>query len=507
MTRMNISRRGFAGLAAGLAGAAVADPVAAKDGWLARFALYAEQERRRHELPGMSVAVVEGQDTLMLAGFGEKTLGSGQAVTGATRFGIGSATKAFTALSVGQLVDRGLLRWDDKVREHLPWMEHYDPSIREEMKVYDLLCARYGIGVQTDSQPLFFSSRDASARDLVNRAQHLKPDFGFRECFAYSNFMYIAAGELVAEVSQSPWQEFVRRSIFEPAGMRTASFEADGEGAAPHARVGGLVQSIGREASSRAISPTGGIVACAQDMAQWLKLQLNEGLVDGRQVASAAVLRRSHRLHSILSDPDRDAPQLPFKEPLASNYWGYGLGWFLSEYQGEPMVWHSGGTAGFRSGVVLFPNRRFGVVVLANRQPTNLNFALALHAYDLRFGRKGPDWSQLLLQGATSAAGSTPFPPAPSGAPAPSSPLSAYAGVYRDAGAFEAAQIAMTPAGELTIRLGRVDGALRPWRGDMFAVDWNAQGWIGRQFLDFQVDQAGAVKAFTLGRYGPFERR
>src|SRR5687768_12678592 len=86
-----------------------------------------ETTRQAWDVPGVAVAIVHGDDTVYIKGFGVKRMGSSDPVTPDTRFAICSNTKAFTTAAMGILVDEGKLRWDDPERKHLPYFKLSDP--------------------------------------------------------------------------------------------------------------------------------------------------------------------------------------------------------------------------------------------------------------------------------------------------------------------------------------------------------------------------------------------
>ena len=82
---------------------------------------------RRLHIPGVSLAIVEGDRIVHLRGFGKARPG-GEAPTPQTPFFIGSLTKSFTALAVMQLVEAGKIELDAPVQRYLPWFRVADPA-------------------------------------------------------------------------------------------------------------------------------------------------------------------------------------------------------------------------------------------------------------------------------------------------------------------------------------------------------------------------------------------
>ena len=111
------------------------------------FTSHVEALRKEIGVPGMAIAIVENGKVTLAKGFGVRKLGGTAPVDAATLFCNGSTTKAFTVAALAQLVDQGKIGWDDKVIDHLPGFQMYDPWVTREMTIRDLLVHRSGLGL------------------------------------------------------------------------------------------------------------------------------------------------------------------------------------------------------------------------------------------------------------------------------------------------------------------------------------------------------------------------
>lgn len=125
-----------------------------------------------------------------------------------TIFGIGSCTKAFTALAVGRLIQDKKLGWDHRVTEYLPGFQLYDPVDTREITVRDLLCHRAGLPT-FGGDFMGYGSHYTDAEALA-RVRHIPPAFRLRTGYGYANLMYLAAGLVIETVSGLSWAEFIR---------------------------------------------------------------------------------------------------------------------------------------------------------------------------------------------------------------------------------------------------------------------------------------------------------
>jgi CubicO group peptidase (beta-lactamase class C family) len=401
------------------------------------------------EVPGCAVAAVHDGKAVLAAGWGRRDLESGLPVTSGTLFAIGSTTKAFTAATVGALVDDGLLEWDRPLRDYLPGLRLHDPVVTERLTVTDLLSHRSGL----PRHDLAHLGRpDLSREDFVGRLRFLPLSKDLREAFQYCNFGYLLAGHLVEVLSGIPWEEFLRSRLLTPLGMSRSNLSAQDMGADPdHAtayarRQGTVVQVPARPVT--AMAPAGAINSCAADMARWLLAQLGGGQVDGTAVMSPGTLARQHAPHMLIPED----PAFP-----ASTRHGYGLGWLIGRYREHRIVAHNGGIDGYLAECMLLPDDGIGVTVLTNLSAGAIGPVLAYRVLDELLGLEPIDWhAQFKPRYDAGIAGIGEARSARRvvrDAPLPR-PLEAYAGQYQH-------------PGYGTVAISAEDGVLKPAFGTM----------------------------------------
>ena len=195
-------------------------------------------------VPGMAIAIVEdGKRHARQRLRRQSTWVSPERVDADTIFPTGSTGKAFTVAALGILVDQGKIGWDDKVIDHLPGFQMYDPWVTREMTIRDLLVHRSGLGLGAGDL-LFVPRTNLSRAESVRRLRYIKPATSFRSGFAYDNVLYMVAGQLIEEVSGETWEKFVRDHVLKPAGMLHSTTDNDArfataDRAQPHARMNG----------------------------------------------------------------------------------------------------------------------------------------------------------------------------------------------------------------------------------------------------------------------------
>ena len=110
------------------------------------FESWIEDGMEKWGIPGMAIAIVKDGEVAYAKGFGVKKLGEEGLVDEHTQFGIASVSKHITAMSVGLMVEQGLVDWNDPVRDVLPWFELSDPYATANVTIHDLLTHQVGVG-------------------------------------------------------------------------------------------------------------------------------------------------------------------------------------------------------------------------------------------------------------------------------------------------------------------------------------------------------------------------
>jgi CubicO group peptidase (beta-lactamase class C family) len=464
---------------------------------------YCEKARQDWNVPGFSIAIVEDGKVLVARGYGVRELNRPEPVTENTLFAIASNSKAFTAGAIAILVKDKKLKWDDRVQEFLPWFEVFDdPWISHEARIDDLLCHR--MGFRTFSGDLIWWNTPYSAEEVVRRAHYLKPQFGFRRGYGYSNIMLIAAGEVIAHVSGKPWAEFVRAEILKPLGMTNTALSVQElktrpDVATPHgADDDGKPYPIAWQQWD-STAAAGGVISSAADLSRWMRLQLNLGEFGGTRLWTPAQAWKMWALHAPI-------PFIPSsaKDEQVFTLNGAGLGWFVGVYKDEFVVRHTGAYDGMFSQTMLVPKKKIGIVVLSNGM-TGLPASVAHYALDELLGEHEKDWSADNLKKAVEAREKKKKEKNSAGEKRlkntkPSLALEKYAGRYGGS-MYGDAEVALDK-GKLVLRLlptPDLTADLVHWQHDVFEVKWHKKhAWFGDGKVQFLLNQQSAVTEFKM---------
>lgn len=327
---------------------------------LAEFERFVENAMKLVEVPGVALAVVQGDRIVLERGFGVRELGKPEPVTVDTRFLVASLTKPLTTLMMARLVDEKKASWDTPLSDMLPSFALGDPEMTRALTLRYSVCACTGL--PPDDLPLTFEfARTTPEMRLASMAK-MKPTTGFGETFQYSNHM-VAAGGYAAGHVFSPTQKLgpaydraMKALLFDPLGMKSTGFDfekyARANHAAPHGfdlpgKVVALPLSI--EETVRAMRPSMGAWSTVGDLARVLRLELARGILDGKRVVSEEnLLERRKQLTKI------------------ADYAFYGMGLVVGWDHGAAIAMHDGRAAGFSSVIQFLPDADVGLVILTN---------------------------------------------------------------------------------------------------------------------------------------------
>ncbi|QFR31706.1 serine hydrolase [Ancylobacter sp. TS-1] len=405
-------------------------------------------------VPGLAIAVVQGDAVVFAKGYGVREEGKPGAVDADTVFQLASFSKPITATVVAALVGDKLLDWDTPVAALNPSFQLRDAYPTQQVSVRDLLAHRSGLPGDAGNE---LEALGYDRATILARLRLVPPSSSFRAGYSYSNFGFTAGAVAAAAPTGKPWEEVAKEKLFAPLGMastsaRHADFIAHENRAELH--IGGpghWAAKLKRQPDAQA--PAGGVSSNARDLAQWLRLELAGGMFDGRRLIPEAALAATHQ--PVMA---RGA------NPVTGAASFYALGWNV-EYGRHGVSWgHAGAfSVGARTLVTIYPEADIAIVVLANAFPTGVPEGLADNFFDRVFdGKPGTDW-----MGPWNAAYEGMFAPAmaaakarfaPPAAPLPAAPLAAYQGRYANA-YVGGAQVAAAGEG-LELRLGP-DGQAR----------------------------------------------
>jgi CubicO group peptidase (beta-lactamase class C family) len=294
------------------------------------------EQMEKHGLPGVAVAVIQGNTIVYLKGYG--TAGPQRSMTPQTQMFIGSLSKSMTALAVAQLAEQGKLDLNAPVQKYIPWFQVADPEASAQITVNHLLHHTSGLAGAGYHVVL---PDDATYEQAVRSLAKARPTAPVGSKHQYFNTGYSVLSYLVEEISGESYAEYLHRYIFEP--LKMSSTTAD-PAAAPdlswgYSRLFGFAVPMKQPVREYEIG-AGYIVSTAEDLGRYAIAMKDQagGLV---------------------------SPQMARKIFSPGVGQQYGMGWFIAD--GGRKVSHGGANETFRTDLNIYPGRDLAFVLLTNQ--------------------------------------------------------------------------------------------------------------------------------------------
>lgn len=293
--------------------------------------------RKDSRIPGLSVAVVQDHAIVLAAGLGYADVEDGIPATAETPYDIASVAKPISAVVALRLVEAGVLELDRPVAEYSEWTEFCTEFSRQpSIFARDLRC-----------QP-----PNHTLRQLLSHSATQPP--GTR--FSYNPILYSWASRPIMEVAEAPFSALVERYVFTPASM-TMSARKHRDLPLRQDLAQRLAQPYSIDSSGaverapprppQGDGAAGGVVSTVIDLAKF-DIALDQGL---------------------LISPESRAEMMRPTRSIDGEVFPYGLGWYVQEYEGHTLVWHSGWWDDAYSALYLkIPALELAFIVLANSE-------------------------------------------------------------------------------------------------------------------------------------------
>lgn len=320
-------------------------PLSLSQAGIAKIEAFVQRQMALGKIPGISLVIVKGDQTVYQKGFGFADLEKKEPVTATTLFELGSASKSFTALAILQLEEKGMLKLTDPVDKYLPWLKMKFQGKEVPVTIGNLLYHTSGLPHFETLSLIPPSTGDDALEQAVQKLIGRELMFPPGQRYGYTSVGYDVLGLIISKVSGQFYEEYMKKNIFLPLQMNNTYLfpkEAKAKGLAV-----GYKYCFNKPAAYdapmyRGNTPAGYVITNATDLAQWLKIQM--GTIEPGDL-NKTLIEKSH-----IPNPD-----LP-----GSNY---GAGWMIfSTYK---MVTHGGLNPNFSS-LITFGAEKLGVGVLVN---------------------------------------------------------------------------------------------------------------------------------------------
>jgi CubicO group peptidase (beta-lactamase class C family) len=310
---------------------------------------------------GGTILVAQKGEVLISQGYGLADRENDVPNTSQTKFAIGSMTKAFTAMAIMMLQERGQLTVQDPICKYISDC----PTAWKPITIHQLLTHTSGIHDYGDAvlpvQKNITPCQEFTLEEAMAIAEALPQDFAPGTQYSYSNTGYYLLGAVIEKVSGESYETFIQQNIFQPLGMsetgydrfitivknRASGYSIDQNGDIVNALRGDVSQEYA----------AGGLYSTVGDLYKWDQALYTDRLVSKETLATIFT--------SMVTIPDIG---------------GYGYGWAISQQSGHRVIWHNGLVSGFVSQINRYPDDQVTIIVLTNmdtEKPNEITNALA----------------------------------------------------------------------------------------------------------------------------------
>ncbi|MCX8130379.1 MAG: cyclic peptide export ABC transporter [Clostridia bacterium] len=311
---------------------------------------FIKKQMKAGKIPGLSVAIVKEGKPVYKKNFGYADLKEKRPVTSDTLFELGSTTKAFTALAVLDLKEKGLIQLDDNINKYIPWFSARYKGKEVNITLRQLLYHTSGIPYESIGNIPEGDGDNAledTAATLVGKELHHYPG----EEFLYATINYDVLGLIIQKVSGQSFENYVKTNVLKPLGLNH-TYMSRRELPVQELSKGYKI-SFARpiEYSApvyRGNTPAGYAISNIEDVCKWLGIQLG---TDETSTFSKSIIKESHVA---------DRTVYPGMKGSV-----YTAGWYFYQ-SGKGEYSHTGNNPNFSSFIAFRPGEKLGIAVLAN---------------------------------------------------------------------------------------------------------------------------------------------
>jgi CubicO group peptidase (beta-lactamase class C family) len=300
------------------------------------------------EARGIVLGVLEADGFSRIVSYGNAGDG-GPAIDSRSSFEIGSVTKLFTSTLLAEMVERGKVALDDPVSKYLPSAFHVPTFGDRAITLEDLATHTSGLSDPVILEQLSARGVDDPYSVSVDMLYEVLSQYELQRMpgteFEYSNAGMGLLGHVLAQAAGSDLKALMKSRVLDPLGMGDTQYGVDGIPAEQVVQGHHGTQVVAPTVVSEALEGAGGLRSTVEDMLRFL-------------AASAGVV-----------DSELRRPMLTTQEPrhpMGAGNRSVGLGWWISTLNHRPLIQHDGDTDGFTVRIAFDPDRRVGMVVMAN---------------------------------------------------------------------------------------------------------------------------------------------
>ena len=318
------------------------------------FEPFLKKTMEDHNVPGFTIGIVKDGAVIYSKAFGTKNLDTHEKLTTHSLFHQASLTKPFVGAAIMQLVEKGEVNLDDPVIKYLPYFRLKDKRYKT-ITIRQMVTHTSGMPDVQDYEwhnPVY---DDGALERYVRRLGDEQLIAAPGEKYRYSNMAYEVLGDLIAKVSGTNFEDYVRKNILAPLKMKHSMLlkrKADQKlMSSPHVKEGDRIVVSKIYPYNRMHAPSSTLISNTVDMSRWALANLNRGELDGSRILRESTYDVMWRPGSAVSN-------------------GIGISWKLGKRGRYQIISHAGRDTGYRIFIMLVPEKSLGIVAATNYDRT-----------------------------------------------------------------------------------------------------------------------------------------
>jgi len=346
------------------------------------FSTQVSKQLKKYSIPGGAYVIVQNGKIASLETFGHTDKTKSDKVTEHTVFRLASVSKTFAATLTTMLAQEQKLNLSDPITQYVPNFTLAEKGAAQKIQLKHILSHSSGLMPNAYDNLLH---ENWSIDKIINRFNRVTPICPPEKCYGYQNIAYGMLQPAIEASQNKSYAALLAERVFTPLNMTDASvgldaYKAQKNAAKPHI-LRKRVKTAKKDKRGRYIkkniwrtvkvtpdfykvAPAAGINASITDLAKWLIANLGYD----PQVLSPALLT------------EVTTPRIRTKKDLRRRYWReyltdahYGYGWRIYQFEGRPIIYHSGWVAGFRAEIGYSPDLDIGFAMLINAESNVIN--------------------------------------------------------------------------------------------------------------------------------------
>jgi CubicO group peptidase (beta-lactamase class C family) len=292
--------------------------------------------------PGCAISIVKQGKVVYQKCFGLSDLEHQIPITSSTLFGLASVSKQFTGYGIAKLINQKRVNPNFEIAKYLP----NENKLWDSIQVRNLIHHTSGIW----EWPYIFLASGHTFNDVITHQNiykiiksQTKLNFQTGSEFQYGSSNYVLLGELITNVTDTSYFDWIKQNVFKPAGMTGTVFQKSSSTLINNRANGYLFENNTYNRTTDNISPqgSGSIYSNLTDMTSWTKYLLSE-------------YRKKNAIISqmLKTDTLNNGEAAPYAFGLMK--------------LGKDCFWHDGVFQGIRNITILYPEQNVGLVLLSN---------------------------------------------------------------------------------------------------------------------------------------------